>query len=291
MLHPGGWASDDPYQIRHWHARAAQAGVPLVEPLDGWQAALLAASVVIADHGSLAVYATMLGVPVLLAGGASALTVPGSASDLLAVAAPRWDPARPAREQLDPRPDPALARRVTALMVENTDVAPRLRSLLYEMLHLDEPAAPAAFDPVVAPALAGAPAPAHVVGATLADGTVHLERYPDLGFGEPHGPLPHRHLAADIARASLTQMNAAAVIAGASPADWPQATVAATPLDDRRCLIRTRREEAVLRADGDLDPLVLGSLAYVRLRVDGEIPPRDRLALGDRVIAVAREGR
>jgi hypothetical protein len=307
VLHPGVWAAHGPWQVRAWMSRAAAYGVTIVAPHEGWQAALLAASVVISDHGSLAVYATALDRPVILAGRGSAVTVPGSAAAALAATAPVWDPDADYRGQLEAAigaHTPAVRDLVVDLFVDpEADCAARLRTLVYRLLRLAEPAAPASFGPVPAPAIGGGAVPAWVAGARAWSGGVRIERYPDLGTGDPHDGLPGRHLVADLRTADLASVGSAAVVvsdlgaagsmrrwAERAPLElrrWPQATMLATAVDDTSCAVWTRDGLLMLRADDLIDPIVLASLAYVRLAGAGRVPAEDRLYLGDRVIVVA----
>jgi hypothetical protein len=316
VLHPGVWAAHGPWQVRAWLGRAAAYGIQVLSPHEGWQAALLAASVVISDHGSLAVYAAALGKPVILAGRGSTVTVPGSASAVLAAVAPIWDPAADPRRQLDEvidQPAPMGRNAVADLLIEPTaDTGPRLRALIYRLLRLAEPESPADFGPVLAPPAVAGPVlnsiaaadsvPALIAGAEpLADG-VRVERFADLGAGQPHGDLTYRHLIADVRTASLTQLGSADIIvtgqvaagslrlwAGQAATElhrWPRAVMLAAPVGGTACAVWTERGLLVLTADEPLDPTVLASLAYARLETTGKVPPVDRLHLGARVIEV-----
>ncbi|WP_241837539.1 hypothetical protein [Streptomyces sp. CB02115] len=66
VLHPNIWHGHGPGQIRAWLDRARRAGLALIDPLEDWRQALLAADVVIGDHSSVTYYAAALGTPVLL---------------------------------------------------------------------------------------------------------------------------------------------------------------------------------------------------------------------------------
>jgi hypothetical protein len=289
VLHPGAWAAHGTWQVRQWLARARHAGVHVIAPQSGWHAAMLAAHVVLADHGSLALYAALLGKPVLLAGRDSAVTVPGSAAAVLAGSAPVWDPSRPVREQLGTPPDPVLAGRLRGLLVENTDVAHRLRALIYRELRLSEPAGPAAFEPVVPPPLAEVTPPALVAGGKILDDGVRVERYPDLGHGDPHPGLGHRHVVAHADTASLTQLDAATIAVTPDPPARAN-LMTAQRIGPSACAVRVAGRTLRLRAGaGEIDPVVLASLAWIRISTGGEMPRRDRLVLGDRVIDVVRE--
>ncbi|MET0492273.1 MAG: hypothetical protein ABW000_03985 [Actinoplanes sp.] len=309
VLHPGVWAAHGPWQVRAWLSQAVAYGVRVVPPQEGWQAALLAASVVISDHGSLALYAAVLGKPVLLAGRGSSVTVPGSAAAVLAATVPGWDPAADPREQLDAAIrgyDPTVQEQVTDRLVDPEaragDPAHQLRALIYRLLNLAEPPAPAAFAPVPAPPPQACAVPAWAVGAEVRPDGIRIERYPDLGTGRPHDGLSHRHLVSDERSASLTQLGSAAVVvtdfrgaglarrwidqAPARLRPWPQATMLAAVVDQRSCLLWTDAGAYRLTADDPIDPVLLASLAYVRLTTTGRLLPQDRLYLADRSIAV-----
>jgi len=310
VLHPGIWAAHGPWQVRAWLAGAAAYRVIVIAPHDGWQAALLAASVVISDHGSLAVYATVLDKPVILAGCGSAATVPGTAADELVAGAPRWEPDSDPRAQIDAvigRRDRTLRDRVAGLLMDPTvDGAQRLRSLMYRLLKLAEPAASAAFGPVTSPHVDLGPVPTWVVGVDVDPDGVRVVRFPDLGFGDPHSGLAHRHLVADIRTADFAQISSASVVVADYRAAgslrrwsedarrefdrWPQATILAAEVSPTSCAVSTRDGQlTVLTADAPLDPTILASLAYARLAVAGRIPPQDALHIGGRTISVAAE--
>jgi hypothetical protein len=139
--------------------------------------------------------------------------------------------------------------------------------------------------------------PAGRIGALVASADVGADevavvRHPDLP-GEPDA-RDYRHLVVDPDAAALGQVAAAAVlcrpIGPRWPAEavdllrqWPAATLVAGVVDARTCRIRTRERDVLLRVPPDaeeIDPLVLASLAYVRLRA------HDRLRVGGRVYTV-----
>jgi hypothetical protein len=63
-MHPAVWFGHGPRQILSWLRRYRQAGIRLVEPTS-WRGLVMAADVIIGDHGSAAVYAAAMGVPTL----------------------------------------------------------------------------------------------------------------------------------------------------------------------------------------------------------------------------------
>jgi hypothetical protein len=67
VLHPHVWHGHSPHQIRSWLADCVRAGLILIPPLEGWRAALIAADIVVGDHGAVTCYAAALDKPVALA--------------------------------------------------------------------------------------------------------------------------------------------------------------------------------------------------------------------------------
>ncbi|WP_370932709.1 hypothetical protein [Amycolatopsis sp. cg13] len=100
VLHPNVWSRYRPFQIRSWFAAAEDAGLLLLPPERGWQAAIVAADVVIGDHGSVSLLAAATGRPLLL-GAFGNEVVPGTSAELLGQHAARltWD--RPLRDQIE----------------------------------------------------------------------------------------------------------------------------------------------------------------------------------------------
>ncbi|UNO43139.1 translation initiation factor 2 [Streptomyces sp. MST-110588] len=182
VLHPNVWARHGEWQIRHWLAGELAAGLVLLPPEEGWRAALVAADCVVADHGSLALYAAALDRPVLLTGTGDGEVVAGSPLTDLAALAPRLDPALPLRGQVegvvaDHKPG-SLQRacdRAFSLVGGSTGA---LRTLLYGMLELSEPPGEAVPPAPPVPRPARETASALLVRARVTPGTVRLERFP-----------------------------------------------------------------------------------------------------------------
>ncbi|MDA3650002.1 hypothetical protein LZ318_02535 [Saccharopolyspora indica] len=146
-LHPNVWQKHERLQLETWLRTALRNDLLLIPRLRKWQAALVAADVVISDHGSLALYAAALGKPLLLAAFGDAEVVPDSPMALLGDRAQRLDPAGDLRAQIDaatPIPDHhELADRTFA-----GNSPQRLRELVYHWLELPEPPWPARPEPV-----------------------------------------------------------------------------------------------------------------------------------------------
>ncbi|MGW2568912.1 hypothetical protein [Streptomyces sp. NPDC001537] len=198
VLHPNVWHGHGPGQIRAWLDRARRAGLTLIDPLEGWRQALLAADAVIGDHGSVTYYAAALGTPVLLGAAPLAGLDPEAPVHAFVSTAPRLDPARPLRPQLDAlvdhhRPHPGLAESVSSAPGES---GARLRRLFYDRIGIPEPDAPARLEPLPLPPYEPATrtVPLLVLTRLLGSGEVAVTRYagphpPAGGKGEAHAAV------------------------------------------------------------------------------------------------------
>ncbi|MEV0171483.1 hypothetical protein AB0I00_10240 [Streptomyces sp. NPDC050803] len=287
VLHPNIWHGHGPGQIRAWLDRARRAGLALVDPLDGWRQALLAADAVIGDHGSVTYYAAALGTPVLL--GAAPLNglAPDAPVHEFVRTAPRLSPGLPLLPQLEsliarhqPAPEPA----------EFTSSAPgesatRLRRLFYDLIGIPEPDAPARLEPLPLPPYepAAHTVPLLVLTRLLGAGEVAVTRY-----AGPH-PAPYdtgeAHTAVHEDTRETDQLALADVVFRTghtddprfgSPARWtadilarhPHCALAAYVTGPDSCIVRTRTG-ALLRLDAtpdaDADPAVYASALHAWL--------------------------
>ncbi|MGW1680508.1 hypothetical protein [Saccharopolyspora sp. NPDC002376] len=147
VLHPNVWAKYEQLQLETWLRTALRNDLLLVPRLRKWQAALIAADVVVTDHGSLALYAACLGKPLLLAAFGDHEVAPGSPVELLGQRAKRLDPTGDLLAQLTaatPVPD----HQQLAEMSFQEKPVQHLRELIYRRLELPEPAWPARPEPV-----------------------------------------------------------------------------------------------------------------------------------------------
>jgi hypothetical protein len=118
-------------------------GLGLIPPDSEWLGAVIAANLVVGDHGSTTAYASAAGVPVLWAGDGHEDVAPGSAAALLAESAPRLLPGRPITPQLAgaiARDQTAVSEAVAARITSEPGHFDRnLRRLLYRRLGLTQP--------------------------------------------------------------------------------------------------------------------------------------------------------
>ncbi|NBM16594.1 hypothetical protein [Streptomyces sp. GC420] len=157
LLHPHVWNAHGEWQVRAWLAGAVRSGIVLVSQHGDWTGALVAADYVVGDHGSVSLYGTMTGAPVLMAGREDAAVDPGSPMAELCSFAARVRPDRPLAEQLK-RSSSAYRthryKRVAArISSEPGRFARRMRALLYRKLRLRPPAAHPATAPARPPLL------------------------------------------------------------------------------------------------------------------------------------------
>ncbi|SEP51912.1 hypothetical protein SAMN04489732_1184 [Amycolatopsis saalfeldensis] len=142
VLHPNIWSKYGPLQLRAWYDGARKAGLLLFPPELGWQAALIAADLVVGDHGSVSLLAAAVGKPVLLAASGDEV-VPGTSAELLCEQATRLRRDQPLRPQLEA----AGSQPWQELLAERTfahaqTAISRLHALVYETLGLSPRPAP-----------------------------------------------------------------------------------------------------------------------------------------------------
>ncbi|TCO50877.1 hypothetical protein [Actinocrispum wychmicini] len=150
VLHPSAWAAHGRWQVTAWLSDCVANGLLLIPPEEGWRATMIASDHVIGDHGSTTQYAAALGKRVTLGTFPSDNIRCGSVADRLAKVAPVLDLDRDLLPQLDnakPR-GRHFAKFVTSRPGQTAAI---LRSAMYRLLRLPEPAAPAQVLPVPSP--------------------------------------------------------------------------------------------------------------------------------------------
>ncbi|WP_051772665.1 hypothetical protein [Saccharothrix sp. NRRL B-16314] len=142
-LHPNTWFGHSRWQVRMWLAECERAGVVVLPPEEGWRASLVAADVVVGDHGSVTFYGAALGVPVLLATAAHDAVDPASAVGRFIAKADRLVPHRPLRRQLDAAKSNDEVSEIAALVSSVPgQSATLLRAEFHRLLRLAEPESP-----------------------------------------------------------------------------------------------------------------------------------------------------
>ncbi|MDX2824031.1 hypothetical protein PV416_23755 [Streptomyces ipomoeae] len=151
LVHPNVWSGHGSRQVRAWLASWTERGLGVVPPDMDWRPVLCAADLVIGDHGSVTLYATLTEAPIILAGGSESETNPVSPAAELALLAPALSPFHPltgqfayaAAEYHRPAYE-AVAARITS---EPGRFNRGMRALLYRLLGLGQPA----HDPLARP--------------------------------------------------------------------------------------------------------------------------------------------
>jgi hypothetical protein len=153
VLHPNIMATHGRGPVLGWLGDSIDAGLKVIPPDRGWQAAVIASDIVVGDHGSSTMYAAASGTPVIIATEPPPLW-PGSPADVLMRNTPRMDHCRELWPQLAEAmvdhagPDAELARAITG---RPGKAAAILRSTMYNLLGLTEPARALPMNPVPAP--------------------------------------------------------------------------------------------------------------------------------------------
>lgn len=297
ILHPGVVSAHSAWQVRAWLANATDAGLHVLPPEAGWQAAILSASCVVSDRGSLALYAASMDLPLLLVGGPSATTVPGSPMAALAAQTARLDDRDLAVQiRLAIRRHTAGAHELAVKQAVGDPgrSAELLRPVLYRMMDLPEPPTTAEFPPINPAAPRVTEVSAFVVG--LRDGA--LQRFPSTTHSHE---LDHRHLVAHATTATLRQVTNAAILyrrldeheqwrftawAAETLRQWPNARLVAATLGDRTCLVRIRAGGTyrITVERTAADALMFASLAYIRLQ-DCELSTMEHVRVGGRTVS------
>ncbi|MGW3728951.1 hypothetical protein [Streptomyces sp. NPDC000851] len=269
VLHPNIWHGHGPGQIRAWLHRARRAGLALIDPLEGWRQALIAADAVIGDHGSVTYYAAALGTPVLLGAAPLSGLAPDAPVHEFVRTAPRLDPALPLRPQLETlldhhRPPPEPAEFTSSVPGQS---ATRLRRHFYDVIGIPEPDGPAHLEPLPLPPYEPSvhTAPLLVLTRLLGSGEVAVTRY--AGPIAPDDDTGEAHIAVHEDTWETDQLDLADVVFRYSDADdprfgspalWtaevldrhPHCALAAYVTGPRSCVLRTRAG-ALLRLDSD----------------------------------------
>ncbi|WP_433473928.1 hypothetical protein ACQPZP_34780 [Spirillospora sp. CA-142024] len=158
-LHPNVWSFYGRRQIVAWHADCLRLGVRLFPPEEGWRAGLVAADVLVGDHGSVTCYGAAIGVPVLLGTFPEDAVAPGTHVAGLGAFAPRVDWERPLAPQLEEATH-AFSGRIHAAMrgaisSRPGEAARLIRGEMYRLLRLPDRECPPDVPPVPLPVPCG----------------------------------------------------------------------------------------------------------------------------------------
>ncbi|MCT7353051.1 translation initiation factor 2 [Streptomyces sp. 15-116A] len=261
IVHPNERSRLGSFELAERLAPALDAGLILPGPYEEWAAVLIAADAVITDHGSTALYAAALDLPLIGAYDGGRELVPGSPMAEFLARGPRLE-----RHALDAGGlrvllsghEPELIRTVAeSAFAERGRALELLRSEVYRLLDLAPPSAPVTARVLPAPRTTALRTPgAFAVRADVARDTVRVERFP------AQRPGPSHHLAAEHGTAGERHAQSAAVLfrRAAPPAQgapyevawtaagwtehildsYPGCRTAAAVLSPSRCLVQNR---------------------------------------------------
>lgn len=223
VVHPNVWAWEGGWRLRSVLGPALDAGLLLMPPVHRWRSALVAADVVVGDHGSVTLYGAALGKPVLLAEFGPD-SVPGTAAERLRHTAHRLDPGGDVRHQIadavERRPTVPTKPVADAAFAEPGRAMARLREAVYHLLRLPEPrtASPAAGALPRTVVDAVVPTTWTVSTAMTARGVVTIDRFPVVASHREGGTGgTFRFLAADIGERDSRLRESASVLVGSDP--------------------------------------------------------------------------
>jgi hypothetical protein len=286
-LHPNIWYWHSPWQVRMWLADCSRAGVVVLPPEEGWRAALVAADLVIGDHGSVTFYGAALGHPVLLASAPRDAVDPRSPVGRLLTTAPRLDSTGEFANQIANAITMHEHSRVDSITALTTSApgesAQLLRSALYRMLNLSEPSTPADLVAVPVPSNTGCTVGTHLVHARLAHttkGDVHAEivRYP-ADLLRAREPIPEQaHLVVDTAEPYRRWLELADIVVLTQPADalptltaMPGCLLATAPHGEHDWIVVLRDGRSARFREVALDGRVCASIVHSWLTAGHEL--------------------
>lgn len=221
VAHCNIWSRDGAAEMKRKLERPIEAGLLLIEP-KYWHAALLAADVAISDHGSLALYAAMMGKPLLLASFSDTEVVPGTPMAELGRVTPRLnlnDPLPPQVQAAISKLDPDFAAYITRKVVVLPDdgVQPLLK-LIYKILRLSPPSTDVEVKAAPPPQMIVKPVYSHDVTTDyVAPNKITLSRVPRAARQQPTAEMPGHHLVSDEDERRNRFFNNASIILRSQP--------------------------------------------------------------------------
>jgi hypothetical protein len=143
VLHPNIWVGHIPYNVSELFRDARDGGLLLIPPDLGWRAALIAADLVLGDHGSVTFYGAALRRPTAQVVDGSAELDPDSALALFcrnAIRLDRWGGLRDQLASLTRDYDPLLIEQVSEEAIGARNQSWQIiHDTIYELLDLTPP--------------------------------------------------------------------------------------------------------------------------------------------------------
>jgi hypothetical protein len=220
VLHPNIWFHHSRWQVNQWTSACRRSGVAVLPGMDDWRSAVVAADLLIGDHGSVGFYSTALGNPLLLATAPAHTVAPDSPVAALLAAAPRLARGGNLLEQVRAAVvghDRERYRAITDLTTSAPgQAAALLRSTVYEMLRLPEPDQPAEVALLPLPDSPW-PRPTSCLVEVQRTGArkARVTRFPAQRLHHDRTPPRDAHLAASTAEPQQRWLELAEVVLGA----------------------------------------------------------------------------
>lgn len=272
VAHPNIWKGHGGLQVRLWLAGARASGLLLIPPERGWQAALIAADLVIGDHGSVTFYGAALDRPTLLAssGKESEELDPTSPTAELSRALPRLDRHRPllpqVRHAMTAHVSGAYAAVTGRTLGEVGGAGEALRRVAYRLMDLPCPPGPAVPAPLPEPRGEREEVTAFLAQVSFEDGgrTAVVRRFAAAARCDGH-------LVVDAEELDHRLLERATIIIGRDrPDGWSRETLRRYPACAAAALVIGESEVRLSLRDGmDLrlsagvvDPACLPSIVY-----------------------------
>ncbi|MFD4628468.1 translation initiation factor 2 [Streptomyces sp. NPDC058284] len=220
VLHPNEHSRTGAFDLAQDLAPALDAGLVLARPYEEWAALLVAADVIVTDHGSAALYAAAArDLPMAAVGDGGGELIPGTPmAELLAHIPVLGSVEQPTTADLERAVEghrPGVPASVAGqAFAERGNAVRRLREEMYRILGLTPPADPPEPHPLPDPARPGRGPAAFAVRVERQGPHVCVERRP------ARSDAPAHHLAVEADRASGTQLQSAGLLfrrSGPSP--------------------------------------------------------------------------
>ncbi|WP_405059617.1 hypothetical protein OG474_43765 [Kribbella sp. NBC_01505] len=304
ILHPNIWYAHGPAQIRLWLGDCLRAGVRLIPPAEGWQQAILAAGVVLGDHGSVSGYAAAAGRPTVLAAFPAEDVVPKSAIDALGRSSARFN--------LRAAFQPQLARATLAdspVRILTTSVPGEASALhraeFYRLMKLPEPQSPAIVPQYDADRLSPIRQPLTAWWAAAssdAEGIYTVRRWPASVVGRPdqspEDTARHLVVSADEPRRDLFTNAAICVVDGPATApstifrERPACSIVAIRTGPDSCSLVHRTgwtAKLTVRSatNHPVDPVIPASVVHNQLAAQHTPPETLEIRIGSAQVIVA----
>ncbi|WP_433655101.1 hypothetical protein ACQPW1_29810 [Nocardia sp. CA-128927] len=276
-LHPNIRAHHSRWQVSQYLSGAERAGAHVPDDVDYWRAGVVAADLVVGDHGSVPFYSAALGNPLLLATAPVHTVDPGSPIARLLSTAPLLDRnsdlADQARQAIDDH-QPERYAAIGALTTSAPDAsAELLREAMYQTMRLPEPDHPADIAALPLPPTPLTGADAHVVHVEMdAKRSATITRFSAERLHTNTKVRRNTHLAVGVRAPQRRWLELADIIIGAAGEDtvtWicstlarlPGCEIAAAPTGNGHWIVGNQDRQLQVNAS-DLPSRLFASLAY-----------------------------